>query len=108
MDDPKDVLLFLYKDEDRLQAKFMDLFKFLTNKLQNNKNISLLRCNLSKNEIEGKLEFQAKITPMIVFYGHRMKDKPVHFVNRVISAQNVIEFIMENTTFDWEDEWGEL
>lgn len=54
------------------------------------------------------MEFQVKITPMIVFYGHRMKDKPVHFVNSVISAQNVIEFIMENTTFDWEDEWGEL
>jgi hypothetical protein len=35
-----------------------------------------------------------------------MKDKPVHYNKGVISAENVIEFIMENTTFDWEDSWG--
>lgn len=44
-----------------------------------------------------------KITPSIVFFGHRMKDRPVHFVKPIVSAENVIEFIMENTTFDWED-----
>jgi hypothetical protein len=32
-----------------------------------------------------------------------MKDKPVHFLGSTISAESVIEFIMENTTFDWED-----
>jgi hypothetical protein len=50
-----------------------------------------------------KLEFQVKVTPLILFYGHRMKDRPVHYVKSLISAENVIEFIMENTTFDWED-----
>lgn len=44
----------------------------------------------------------------MVFYAHRMKDRPAHYLNSVISAENVLEFIMENTTFDWEDEWGEL
>lgn len=29
----------------------MDLFKWMIRKLKDNKNISLLRCNLSKNEI---------------------------------------------------------
>lgn len=37
-----------------------------------------------------------------------MKNYPIHFQKQVISSENVIEFIMENTTFDWEDEWGEL
>lgn len=49
MKEPKDVVVFIYRDEDRLQAKFMDLFKFLSEKLKNNQNLSLLRCNLSKN-----------------------------------------------------------
>jgi len=50
-----------------------------------------------------KLGFEVKVTPAVIFYGHRMKDKPVHYLKSTISAANVIDFIMENTTFDWED-----
>jgi hypothetical protein len=32
-----------------------------------------------------------------------MKDKPIHFYDGKISEQNVMDFIMENTTFDWKD-----
>jgi hypothetical protein len=51
VNEPKDIVIFIYRNGDRAQNKFMDLFKFLTEKLKNNQNISLLRCNLSKNEI---------------------------------------------------------
>ncbi len=37
-----------------------------------------------------------------------MKDYPIHFSAKTISVESVIEFIMENTTFDFEDEWAEL
>lgn len=102
VNEPKDVVIFLYKDEDHSNKKFMNLFKFLTGKLAINPNISLLRCNLSRNEIIDKIGFEPKVTPWIIFYGHRMKNAaPVHFQNGIISSQTVIEFIMENTTFDW-------
>jgi len=47
-------------------------------------------------------------TPKIVYYRNRQKDKPIHFYGGKISEESVVEFIMENTTFDWKDEWGEL
>lgn len=37
-----------------------------------------------------------------------MKDRPIHFSANKISEASIIEFIMENTTFDWNDEWAEL
>lgn len=37
-----------------------------------------------------------------------MKDRPIHFSASKISEFSIIEFIMENTTFDWNDEWAEL
>jgi hypothetical protein len=37
-----------------------------------------------------------------------MKDYPIHFSGKTISPQTVIDFIMENTTFDFEDAWAEL
>lgn len=48
-----------------------------------------------------KLGYEVKRTPSLVFYAHRMKDRPVPFSNSLISAESVIEFVMENTTFDW-------
>ncbi len=47
-------------------------------------------------------------TPKILFFRNRMKDKPIHFYGDKISQNSITEFIMENTTFDWEDAWGEL
>jgi hypothetical protein len=32
-----------------------------------------------------------------------MKDYPIHFMAKTISTKNVIDFILENTTFDFED-----
>jgi hypothetical protein len=33
---------------------------------------------------------QVKVTPLIIFYGHRMKEKPVQFSKSLISTENVI------------------
>ena len=45
-------------------------------------------------------------TPNIIFFRNRMKEHPIYFNLHTISIESVIEFIMENTTFDWEDRWG--
>ena len=37
-----------------------------------------------------------------------MKDKPIHFYGEKINPESISEFIMENTTFDWDETWGEL
>ncbi len=54
------------------------------------------------------MEFAVEKTPKIVYYRNRMKDRPIHFSGSKISEDSVTEFIMENTTFDWKEEWGEL
>ena len=106
MGEGKDIILFLYKEEDRSQKKFLELFKGVTKRLEKNGNILVLRCNVSKNEMTDKLGYEVKVTPWIMFFRHRMKDHPIHYQQPVISEPNVIEFIMENTTFDWVDEDG--
>lgn len=52
--------------------------------------------------------FVVKPTPKLVFLRNRMKDYPIHFAGKTISLSSVLDFIMENTTFDFEDEWAEL
>ena len=49
-----------------------------------------------------------KPTPRLIFFRNRMKDYPIHFSGKTLSATTVLDFIMENTTFDFEDEWAEL
>lgn len=108
MSTSQDVLMFLYKRQDKISKNLVDLFNHLKNKLSANQNLLLLRCDVSSNQIEEYLEFSVEKTPKIVFYRNRMKDRPIHFSGTKISEESMIEFIMENTTFDWKDEWGEL
>lgn len=77
-------------------------------KLKDNKNLLLLRCDIKLNEVEEKLGFLVKHTPKLVYFRNKMKDYPIHFDGKTLSAQTVLEFIMENTTFDFEDRWAEL
>jgi hypothetical protein len=104
----QDVLLFLYDRKEQISKELMSLFEFLLLKLKDNKNLLLLRCDIKLNEIEEKLGFLVNTTPRIVYYRNRMKDYPIHFSGKTISARTVVEFIMENTTFDFEDSWAEL
>lgn len=108
MSTPQDVLLFLYDKSEPKSKELLKHFEYLVNKLQNNKNLLLLRCDVSVNEVEEKLGFTIKPTPKIVFFRNRMKDYPIHFTGSIISTQSLVEFIMENTTFDFEEEWVEL
>lgn len=101
MGTPQDVLLFLYEKSKPSSKDLMNLFEFLLLKLKNNKNLLLLRCDVGMNEVEEKLGFVIKPTPKIVFLRNRMKDYPIHFTSKTISTKTVIEFIMENTTFDF-------
>lgn len=77
-------------------------------KLGANKNLLLLRCDVKLNEVEDKLGFVVKPTPKLTYFRSRMRNHPIHFSGKTISASSVIEFIMENTTFDFEDQWAEL
>ena len=79
----------------------MKLFEFLVHKLQANKNLLLLRCDVGLNEVEDKLGFVIKPTPKLTFFRNRMRNHPIHFAGKTISAEQVINFIMENTTFDF-------
>lgn len=96
------MVVFLYRDTDKYRKPFISLFKELIVKLKENKNVSLLLCNLSKNEIEMKLGFEVKVSPAVSFYRNKIKGIPIHFSGTKMSAESIIEFIMENTTFDWE------
>jgi hypothetical protein len=104
----QDVVLFLYRRQEKISQNLVGLFNHLREKLKENKNILFLRCDVASNEIEEYLEFSVEKTPKLVFFRNRMKDKPIHFYAGKISEQSVVEFIMENTTFDWKDEWAEL
>lgn len=104
----QDVLLFLYDKSEPISKELMKLFEFLLLKLKDNKNLLLLRCDVGLNEVEEKLGFVVKPTPKLVFLRNRMKDYPIHFGAKTISVQSVLDFIMENTTFDFEEEWAEL
>jgi hypothetical protein len=79
----------------------MKLFEFLLQQLGDNKNLMLLRCDVKMNEVEDKLEFPVKPTPKVVFFRNRMRNHPIHFRGKTISATTMIDFIMENTTFDF-------
>lgn len=104
----QDVLLFLYDRSEQISKELMSLFEFLLLKLRDNKNLLLLRCDVKLNEVEEKLGFLVKSTPRLVFFRNRQKDYPIHFQGKTISTRTVLDFIMENTTFDFEDAWAEL
>jgi len=102
----QDVLLFLNNKAQSSSKELMKLFEFLVAKLKVNSNLLLLRCDVGLNEVEEKLGFVINPIPKVVFLKNKMKDYPLHFTGRTISAETVIEFVMENTTFDFEDEWA--
>ena len=104
----QDLVVFLYEKSQPIAKELMKLFEFLVAKLKDNKNLLLLRCDVGMNEVEEKLGFVLKPLPKLVFYRSRMRNHPIHFSAKTISASTVIDFIMENTTFDFEDEWAEL
>ena len=54
--------------------------------------------------MDEKLGFVIKSSglPKIMFYRQGMKDKPIFFGKTTVTAETVIEFIMENVTHDWE------
>ena len=99
----KDILLFLYDKSQPIAKQLMKLFEFLLQKLSKNTNLLLLRCDVKLNQIEDKLGFQVKPTPKLTFFRNRMRNHPIHFNGKTISATSVIDFIMENTTFDFQD-----
>jgi len=101
MNTPQDVVLFLYEKSEPISKELMSLFEFLVYKLKSNKNLLLLRCDVGLNEVEEKLGFVIKPTPRVVFFRNRMKDHPIHFSGKTLSGKTVIDFIMENTTFDF-------
>jgi hypothetical protein len=68
----------------------MKLFDYLVYKLKQNKNLLLLRCDVSLNEVEEKLGFIVKPTPKLVFYRNRMKDYPIHFTEKTISTKSIL------------------
>jgi len=68
----------------------MKLFDYLLYKLKQNKNLILLRCDVTLNEVEEKLAFVVKPTPKLVFYRNRMKNYPIHFTEKTISSKSVI------------------
>lgn len=84
------MLIFFYKTEDKNAKKFMALFKSLSEKLYENTNLSLLRCNLAKNELFDLFEFTVEHTPNIVFLRNRMKQHPIYFSSSVISPESII------------------
>lgn len=104
----QDVLLFLYDKSQPISKELMKLFEFLLLKLKDNRNLLLLRCDVALNEVQEKLGFVVTPTPKLVFLRNRMKDYPIHFGGKTISFKSVVDFVMENTTFDFEDEWAEL
>ena len=108
MGTPQDVLLFLYEKSHPKSKDLMSLFEYLVHKLKHNTNLLLLRCDVGLNEVEEKLGFVIKPTPKIVFFRNKMKNYAIHYTAHSISTRGVIDFIMENTTFDFEDEWAEL
>ena len=101
----QDVLLFLYDRKEKISKELMKLFEYLVYHLKENKNLLLLRCDVGQNEMEDKLEISVKGTPKVLFYRNRMKDRPIHFSGPTISGESMVEFVMENTTFDFEEEW---
>jgi hypothetical protein len=108
MSTDQDVLLFVYDKKEQISKELMKLFEFLLFKLKPNKNLLLLRCDIGLNEIEEKLGFVVKPTPRLVYLRNKMKDYPIHFSGKTISAESVLEFVMENTTFDFDEAWAEL
>lgn len=42
--------------------------------------------------------------PKVLYFRHRQKRDPVEFYGDTISAKRVIEFVKENTVFDWVEE----
>lgn len=86
----------------------MRVFEFMMAKLRDNKNLLLLRCDVGLNEMDEKLGFVSKPTPRVVFFRNRMKTHPIYFSGKTISHSSLLEFIMENTTFDFEEHWAEL
>ena len=90
MSENKDKIVFFYKTSDKNGKKFMELFKSLTDKLYENNNLSMLRCNLEKNEVEDLLELSVENTPHIIFFRNKMTNHPIYFSNSVISPETII------------------
>ena len=103
MNTSQDILLFLYDRKEPISKELMKLFEFLVQKLQKNNNLQLLRCDVGLNEVEDKLELVAKPTPKLIFFRNKMRNLPINFMGKTISFSSVLDFIMENTTYDFED-----
>lgn len=59
-------------------------------------------CNLSRNDVT--FEVAMEPLPKVLYFRHRQKRDPVEFYGDTISAKRVIEFVKENTVFDWVEE----
>ncbi len=52
METNQDVIVFLYNRNERISKDVVDLFNFLLKKFEANKNLLLLRCDVSNNELD--------------------------------------------------------
>lgn len=90
MGENKDKVIFFYRSHDKNAKIFMDLFETLTKKLYENTNLSMLRCNLQKNDVLDLLEIGVENTPNIVFLRNKMKQLPIYFNARTMTTESVI------------------
>lgn len=85
----------------------IQLVNFIIAYLEPNKNIHVFLCNPLKNDLT--IEVPVDPLPMIIFFKNQMKQHHIYFGEVDMNPDTVIDFIQENTTFDWVDpeEYGE-
>ena len=103
---PKDILLFLYEEDDKSTKNLVSLIKYMAKYLKSHENIHIFGCNLSRNELV--LEVAMSPLPKAYYFRHRQKKNPVEYPYGTISPKNLVEFIKENTVFDWPEDLAEL
>lgn len=96
---PKDILLFLYEEDHATTPNLHKLIKFMIKFLKNHPNVHVFACNLSRNDLV--LEVAMEPLPKVLYLRHGQKKEPVEYPYDTISSEKVIDFIKENTVFDW-------
>lgn len=77
----------------------MQLANYIIAYLRSNPNIHVFICNPLKNDLT--LEVPVDPLPSVIFFKHNMKEHHIYFPHNQINPDSVLEFIQENTTFDW-------
>lgn len=77
MDMPKDILLFLFSENDPKANRVLRLADKMIEVLRNNENVHVFVCNLDRNDIT--LETAMEPLPKIIFYQYGLKSRPIDY-----------------------------